>query len=200
MLRFILIFFLCLTVRHCFGQYNWVLEKDKLGIKIYQSEVLGSGFKAIRVECTLVGTYYKLIELLINVPHYKNWVYNTKNTRLINKLTPLDFIYYSETRMPALFSNRDIVINLQIETDNLPHYLSISGKCKTGILPEVPGKVRVNYYKANWRVTMPTANTIHIDYIVEMDPRGNIPGWIANMFSDKGPFETFSNLAKQLKE
>jgi hypothetical protein len=47
---------------------------------------------------------------------------------------------------------------------------------------------------------MPAPQTIHINYEVEVDPGGSIPGWIANMFVDKGPFETFSNLAKKLKE
>ena len=200
MLRVIFILLFCWQVNDCFGQYNWVLEKEKNGIRLFQSEVKNSVFKAIRVECTLSGNYTKLIALLTNVPHFKNWIFNTKNSRLIYKFSPLEFIYYSETRMPVPFSNRDIVIYLQIKTDSLPRFLSISGKSYPGLLPDVPGKVRVNNFKANWNVTMPNPNSIHIIYIVEMDPEGNIPGWVANLFLDKGPLETFSNLAKQLKE
>jgi hypothetical protein len=46
---------------------------------------------------------------------------------------------------------------------------------------------------------MPQAGTIYIIYEVEVDPGGSIPGWIANMFVAKGPFETFGNLGKKLK-
>ena len=198
MFRFIFIILICFQAQDCIAQYNWKLEKDKNGIKVYLSDVKNSAYKAIKVECTLSGNYNKLISLLSNVPHFKDWIYNSKNSKVLSKSTPLDFIYYSETRLPTPFSNRDIVIHLQIVTDNLPHFLSISGKSKPGILPDVSGKVRVKHYNANWKVTMPTTNTIQINYIVEMEPGGSIPGWLVNMYSEKGPFETFSNLAKQL--
>jgi len=58
----------------------------------------------------------------------------------------------------------------------------------------------VPHYKANWRVTMPTASTIQINYLLEIDPGGSIPAWIANSFADKGPYGTFSNIAEQLKK
>lgn len=162
MLQIFFIVFLCLRLVDCNGQYNWVLEKEKNGIRLFQSEVKNSVFKAIRVECTLSGNYTKLIALLTNVPHFKNWIFNTKNSRLIYKFSPLEFIYYSETRMPVPFSNRDIVIHLQIKADSLPHHLSISGKSHSGLLPDVSGKVRVNHYIATWNVTMPNPDSIHI--------------------------------------
>ena len=200
MRRIFFIVFLSLVADTGFSQYKWKQEKDKNGIKVFTSAVNNSDFKAIKVECTLKGSYPKLIAVLTNVTQFSNWIFNTKSSRLVSRTNPLDFVYYSEIRMPIPFSNRDVVINLQIKTDNLPNYLFITGKSKSGLVPEVPGKVRVNHYMANWKVSMPAANTIHISYIVEMDPGGNIPAWVANMFSGKGPFETFSKLAKLLME
>ena len=43
-------------------------------------------------------------------------------------------------------------------------------------------------------------NITWFNYILELDPGGSLPGWVANMFAEKGPFGTFSNLAKQLME
>ncbi len=54
-----------------FGQYNWKLSKDEGGIKIYQSEVKHSKFKSIKVECTLEGTYDKLMSILNDVINQK---------------------------------------------------------------------------------------------------------------------------------
>jgi hypothetical protein len=47
---------------------------------------------------------------------------------------------------------------------------------------------------------MPSAQTINIIYTIELDPGGSVPAWIANMFADKGPYESFSNLADLLKK
>ena len=54
-------------------------------------------------------------------------------------------------------------------------------------------------YRGNPGV-LPTTQTIAIVYIAELDPGGSIPGWIANAFIEKSPYETFSNLAGQLKK
>ncbi|MBI5858150.1 MAG: hypothetical protein HZB42_10960 [Sphingobacteriales bacterium] len=194
----ILLVFIETNKGHC--QYNWKPQKDKNGIKVYLSDVAGSSFKAIKVECTLTGSYAKLIALLTNVSGLKNWIYHNKTSYLLKQNSPLDFVYYSETSMPWPLSNRDVILHLKINTDSLPKFLSIKGYNEPHFFPEIPGIVRVPHYKANWTVTMPTAQSLHISYILEIDPGGSIPAWLANSFADKGPFGTFSNLADLLKK
>ena len=200
MLRLLHILFFCILLNPCTAQYNWKLEKQKNGIRVYLSDVPGSVYKAIKVECTLTGTYAKLVALLTNVSQFNKWIYNTRASRILQQNTPLDFIYYSETHMPWPLSNRDIIVHMRIKTDSLPRFLIISGTGKPDLFPHIFNIVRVPHYKASWKVTMPTSKTIQISYILEIDPGGNIPGWIANSFADKGPFGTFSNLAERLKQ
>ena len=185
---------------YCFSQYDWKLEKNKNGIKVYLSDVPGKNFKAAKVDCTLTGTYAKLVGILTNVPNFPDWIYHNKSSKLIRRNNPLDFIYHTETSMPWPMSNRDAIIHMQIKTDSLPRFLTITGTGEPGLLPKTSGKVRVSYFKANWKVTMPSAQTINIIYTIELDPGGSVPAWIANMFADKGPYESFSNLADLLKK
>lgn len=200
MLRFLFMVLFAGAVHTAFGQYNWKPEKDKNGIRVFLSDVAGSSFKAVKVECTLTGSYAKLISLLVNVPNLQNWVYHNKTSYLLRQNTPLDFIYYSETTMPWPLSNRDVILHLKINTDSLPRFLSISGYNELNFFPVIPGIVRIPHYKASWTVTMPTAQSVHITYILEIDPGGNISAWLANSFVDKGPYETFSSLAELLKK
>jgi len=200
LIRILHIVFTSLLAVTCSAQYNWKLEKDQQGIKVYSSEIRQSSFKAIKVECVLSGNYKKLISILTNVPEMHKWIYKAKPARLIKQVSPLDIIYLTETETPWPLSNRDAVIHLKINTDSLPKYLLISGRNENNLVAKIPGKVRVNNYKADWRVSMPTAKTLQIHYIIELDPGGDIPGWISNSFISKGPFETFSNLAKKLKQ
>ncbi len=200
LIRILHIIFTSLLAVTCAAQYNWKLEKDQQGIKVYSSEIRQSAFKAIKVECVLNGNYKKLVSILTNVPEMHKWIYKAKPARLIKQISPQEIIYHTETETPWPLSNRDAVIHLKVNTDSLPKFLLISGRNENNLVAKTPGKVRVNYYKADWRVTMPTATTIKIHYIIELDPGGDIPGWISNSFISKGPFETFSNLAKKLKQ
>lgn len=182
------------------AQNNWKLTKSKNGINVYTSPVPNSSFKMVKVECTLTGSFTKLIGLLQDVSGFEHWIYNNKQSKLIKKFSANDFVYYSETSMPIPFANRDVVIRLQIKTDSLPRFLTIQGSSQDNYLPEIPGRERITHYKASWKVTMPSPNSIQIYYLMEVDPGGSLPAWLANSFADKGPFHTFSNLAEKLKE
>src|SRR5262245_44959404 len=109
---------LCSVVLAGFSQNKWKLSKDKDGIKVYQAENPKSKFKSIKVECVLPGTFDKLIAVLTDIEHLKDWVYNTKTSYLIKKISPYDLYYYTETMIPWPMSNRDAVVHLKIARDS----------------------------------------------------------------------------------
>jgi hypothetical protein len=182
-----------------FAQYNWKLSKEKDGIKVYQSEVAHSKYKSIKVECTLEGSLDKLMAVLNDVNHLKDWVYSNKTSYIINRVSPYEFYYYTETSLPWPLSNRDVVIHLKMIKDSLNHILHVTCVSVPGLLAEKSGKVRVVRTSIDWNVTMPTSKTININYIFEVEPGGSLPAWLTNMFADKGPYESFKKLAEILK-
>jgi len=182
------------------GQYDWKLSKEKDGIKVFQSETKNSDYKSIKVECTLEGNYDKLIAILNDVSHHKDWVYNNKTSSIIKKVGPYEFYYYTEAHLPWPMSNRDAIVHLTMYKDSLNRFLKITSIGVPDYIPEKNGKVRVPRSIVNWYVTMPTAKTISIIYTFEAEPGGNIPSWIANAFADKGPLESFKKLGELLKQ
>ena len=183
-----------------FSQYNWKLSKEKNGIKVYESEVPHSNYKAIKVECIFEGTYDKLMTVLRNVSHQKDWVYNNKTSNMIKLISPYEFYYYAETSLPWPMSNRDAVVHLRMNRDSLNRFLKITAVSEPHYIPEKSGKVRVPKSNINWYVTMPTEKTISIAYTFEAEPGGSLPGWLVNMFADKGPYESFKKLSEILKQ
>ena len=199
-----LIKFVCLVLcsvlaAEAICQYNWKLTKEKDGIKVYQSEVKHSKFKNIKVECTFEGTYDKLIAVLNNVTQQKDWVYNSKNSSILKRIGPDEFFYYTETYLPWPMSNRDAVVHLKINKDSLNRFLKISSVSVPDYIPEKSSKVRVPRSDISWYVTMPSAKTISIVYIFDADPGGSVPAWMVNVFTDKGPYESFKKLSEILK-
>jgi hypothetical protein len=59
--------------------------------------------------------------------------------------------------------------------------------------------VKVPYSKGSWSVTQLSKKTIHVDYILELDPGGSLPAWVVNLFASKGPLETFENIKAKMK-
>lgn len=189
-----------LSIPPAFSQNNWKLTRSSEGISVYQSPVKGSAYKSIKVECTLEGNYDKLLSVITNVNHYKDWVYNNKTTKLLKTASPFEFYYYSETSLPWPMSNRDAVMHTTITRDSRDGFLKISSVNHAGLVAEKSGKVRVPYSNINWYVTMPSARSVHIVYTFEAEPGGSMPAWIVNSFADKGPFESFKKLGQLLKQ
>jgi hypothetical protein len=183
-----------------FGQYNWKLTKSSGGISVYQSAVSNSNYKSIKVECSLEGNYDKLLSIITNVSNYKNWVYNNKTAEIVKTTSPSEFYYYTETSLPWPMSNRDAVVHTIITRESHDGFLKINSVNQGGMVAEKSGKVRVPRSHISWYVTVPLPGTIHIIYIFEADPGGNIPAWLANSFADKGPFESFKKLGQLLKQ
>jgi len=86
-----------------FAQYTWKLSKDKNGIKVFESNTQNSNLKSIKVECNMDGNVPQLISALNDVSYYKNWVYRTRKSYILKKISPLEFYYYEETSAPGLF-------------------------------------------------------------------------------------------------
>ena len=182
-----------------FGQYNWKLSKDEDGIKVYLSEVKHSKFKNIKVECTLEGTYDKLMTVLNDVNNQKSWVYNNISSSILKRMGANEFYYYTKTHLPWPMTNRDAVIHLKMNKDSLNRFLKISAVSVPGYVPEKSDLVRVPRSDISWYVIMPTAKTISIVYIYDAEPGGSLPAWAVNMFTEKGPYESFKKLSELLK-
>lgn len=199
MLRIASALFFSITPLLMMGQYNWELERNKNGIQVFSSKVANSAFRATKVECTFEGNYEKLIAVISDIDGMTDWVYKSKSCEILESYSPLDFLYVTVTDMPWPMSNRESVIHMQIQTDSLPKFMTVIGTEADEPIPHTSGLVRVSNYKAMWKVIMPAEDRLSIEYILELDPGGGIPPWMANIMVEKGPYQTFVGLSEKLK-
>jgi hypothetical protein len=96
-------------------------------------------------------------------------------------------------------TNRDAIVHMKMNKDSLNRFLMISEAGVPGYTPEKSGMVRVPRSDISWYVTMPSEKTISIVYIFDAEPGGSLPAWVVNMFTDKGPYESFKKLSELLK-
>jgi hypothetical protein len=60
--------------------------------------------------------------------------------------------------------------------------------------------VKITYTRGEWQVSQKSANSLHIDYTLELDPGGTISPWLFNMFIVGGPKETFEKIRKKMTD
>ena len=182
------------------AQNNWVLQKQKDGIQISNRPASNSSFKDIRVEVDLPGTVGQLAAILQDVPAYTQWSYATKKAVLIKTLGPGKFIYYSEIEVPWPATNRFFYAIFELKTDPSSQSFQVVATNLPDYQPETNDLVKVPFTKGVWNVTSKPNHVIHIDYTLQLNPGGSLPAWVLNLFSTKGPLETFENIRKKMME
>jgi len=183
-----------------FGQSAWKLSSEKDGIKIYTCQVPDSKVKAIKVECQVKATESQLVALLMDVNTSADWVYHTKSCVLIKQVSPSELYYYSEVSLPWPVANRDFVAHLTVSQNPVTKVVVIDGPAVPGLVPSKEGIIRINNSIGKWTIIPCGYDQIKVEYTLHVEPGGNIPGWMVNMFATEGPLQIFKKLKLQLEK
>lgn len=182
------------------GKNEWTLKKEKDGITIFSRHSESSKFNDLRIEMDLPGTVEQLSVVLMDVNKYSDWVYATKSSAMMKRVSENEVIYYSEIGAPWPASNRDFYADVKATLDPVTQTLVVSSTGMKNYQPEKKDLVRVPMSHGLWNVTTQSDKRIHLEYILQLDPGGSLPGWILNTFATRAPMETFSNLKKKMEE
>lgn len=177
----------------------WTLKKDKDGIKVYTRDNTHSKFNELRVETDLSCRLSDLAAVILDIPEGPQWSFNVKSCKVLKQVSPLELYIYTVINSPWPADDRDLPIHLKITQNPSNKVMTITADCIPDLVPRQKDIVRVPLSKEVWVVTPVDASTIHIDYQLEIDPGANPPAWLINLFSVKGPFESFSKLKERIK-
>lgn len=183
-----------------YGQSGWDLKTESEGIKVYTKTFPDSKFKAIRVDLDLQARLSQIVALLMDVNDGTQWVYATKTSVLLKQISPNEVVYYSEVRLPWPMSNRDFIARLTATQDARTKVVRIDGPVVPDYVPVKDGIVRVTRSEGQWIITPVGPHRVHVQYTLRMDPGGDLPAWLFNLFVTKGPAESFSKLQEELKK
>ncbi len=182
------------------SQDDWKLKTDKDGINIFTRTFPDSKFKAIKVEVELDATLSQMVAVVMDVNTGAQWVYSTKSSVLLKQVSPSELYYYSEVSIPWPAANRDFIAELRAVQDSHSRIVTIYGPVFPDYLPVKKDLVRVRRSEGKWIISPLAKGRIKVEYTLRVDPGGDLPAWLVNLFVTKGPFESFKKLKEQLRK
>jgi hypothetical protein len=180
------------------AQSPWELKKDQNGILVYSRPVKDSKYNELKAVFDLGGTFDQLRSVLSDVSNYKTWVYCTTASVLIERRSTTEMVYYSRISAPWPVSNRDFYSNTRIWIDSAAHQMRVSSRNMDNFPLSKDHIVRIPFLRAEWTITSPSPDRLHVEYTLSWNPGGNIPAFVANAFSTTGPFQSFSQLKRKM--
>jgi ribosome-associated toxin RatA of RatAB toxin-antitoxin module len=178
---------------------KWKLEKNKHNIRVYSYVPEGESIKQIKVYSTVKATVSSALSVIRDVPHYINWIYSCDEATVLKRLSTNEMIYYSISDAPWPIENRDLVMYNKIYQDKKTKTLYSVSFPVLNKIPIKKGLVRVTKIEGQWKFTPKKNGILFIEYSIKIDPGGNLPSWVINLFIEKGPYQTILNFKEELK-
>jgi hypothetical protein len=178
---------------------DWTLRKEKDGIRVYSRRVENLAFDELRVTCELDCRMSQLAAVLLDYDNHVNWVYGTKSVQVLRAISATEQYFHTEVAVPWPFENRDLCVHFKMTQDSSDRTLTAEGISEPDYLPMEKNLVRVPMSHVTWVATR-LEDKIAVDYRIRIDPGGSIPAWLVNLFSSRGPYESFSKLKRRVRE
>lgn len=178
-----------------FAQDNeWKLVSDQNDIKVFTRHSEGSDFKEVRVKTIIDSPVEILMATLGDVENYTNWVYKCKTSYKLKTNKENGYVYYSETQMPPMINNRDLVVHSRQWIDEATGITYSVSKAALEEKPIENGIIRIEEFESKWKIEPLDATRTAVDYVICTNPGGNLPAWLVNMGITVGPTQTMKNL------
>ncbi len=181
-----------------FGE-DWKFVKETDGIKVWSKPTPNSDFNQVLIKSEFDATLSTLVSIGRDVNSFPKWVYKNIGSRFVEKESDQTFIYHSVSDMPWPIEDRDAVIKYQVRQDPASKNVYISSQLVENHPFKKEKTVRAAAYDSQWVLTPTENGTVSVALRVIADPGGALPAWMANLFIDKGPIETFLSLRRLSK-
>ena len=179
------------------GEPNWKLEKESDGIKVYLADAENSYIKQFKVESFVEATAKEIVDAVLDIENNYKWFVNVEQGKLIERISPNEFIFSQVIEVPFPFKNRQVVQKSKVSRlENGAFRIDLNSV--SDALAEEDDYVRMTVAKGYWILT-PTQEGTNIEYSFLADPAGNIPAWLANQFIVDNPLKTIKGLREYLE-
>lgn len=178
---------------------DWKLRKQKNGIEVFSKDSDGSAFESFRAKTTLSCSIETFVAALQDLEAMPEWAYSVSYVKVLEEKGDTLQIYYSEASAPFPFSNRDGIYQNCYRWKKDKQILRVEIKLLPDYLPVNDGMVRVKG-EGFWLVTVSDDGKLDILFQMQVDPGGNIPAWLANLFTDETPYQSLFKLREMIKK
>jgi hypothetical protein len=181
------------------AQDDWKLQKDDNGIKVYTKEAGKSGFKPFKATVLLNNSVEEFASVLYDIEAITEWGYKLKMSKLLERSGDTLQIYYAEAKAPFPYKNRDGVYQNKFQWNATTKTLLVKIDLLDNYKVINPDLVAIKG-KGFWSAKVLNSGKLEITFMMEVDPGGEIPAWMANMVVDESPYETILNLMEVIKK
>lgn len=189
---------LCATPWMMTPEIPWSHSKSGHGVKVFTRSVAGSSIKEIKAELELDCSINTAVSCLTDIGSYPQWIYQMTEARVIKQISLMEFEVYQRVKTPWPLDDRDVCGHYKLKQDPITFDVSLITHSVPKVLPAVAGVVRVQKNRTTWTIKPIAKNKNKCEYFLMLDPAGEVPAWIINLFISEGPYSSLVKLKQRV--
>lgn len=183
--------------------HDWMIVKqdNTRNIVTYAKNEEGQPIRSFKIEATVDASLDTLAKIHFDINNMKKWYWEALDSKLLTKISDTEYVYYMRFQAP-LAPDRDAVIHAQIEPfeAGVHPYMLLTLRATPTALPESPGMVRISAFDIDIKFTPLAINKTRIEIQGLINPSGNLPVWVSNMFQRQAPYATMLGLYRMTQK
>ncbi len=178
---------------------RWELKKDLDSIKVYVKTNNNHAINEVKAVAHFSSSLNGLVAFVKDIGIHEKYIERCKTAYIIRNVNDSELYYYQETEAPWPVSNRYAVIYYKI-SQSANKTVVIKSNNILGLLPPKTDLVEIPALKASWTFTPKGNGIVEGEYYLYVNPGGNIPVWLINLFLVDGPYNTLLKMKKLLAQ
>lgn len=195
---FCILVFLATPFIQAEGESPWKEVVVDQGITVWSRDRSGRVLPELRARGQINGELFHAMAVILDNERSCEWVPNCTESQEIERLDARTTWVYSVTDSPWPVSDRDTVVKVVAETIEPNDKYRVFMQAQPDLLPHVSGRVRIPYSNIYFLLKRVNADTIAIEYGLDVDPGGALPKWMVRRTARNTLIETIMALEAQV--
>jgi hypothetical protein len=176
----------------------WHLESEYDGIQIFSARVLGTKIVPFKAVAEVPASIEEISAVLEDESRRSEWVARLGESVLLERLSDYEQTNYVRMRLPWPLTDRTALVRVSIDVAEGGHVVTIAGRStRCCVHPALPELVRAEVFESTFQMARLRFGT-RVTALVFVDPGGNLPAWVVNLFTGYEARRTLTGLRRQV--
>lgn len=172
---------------------EWKMILSKNGITVYNKPVGKKGLNATKSVTIFKAPIQKVVKTIKDVKLHPLLIDHCLQTEVIKETGDSVVLFYEQYDMPWPAQDRDIVVQTKVNHVS-PNKTYIQSKVIHSTFKQSSEFIRITEFDAEWKIIALDENRTYIEYVALVNPEGDLPLWIVNLFLGQVPYNSMQQL------
>jgi len=192
------------------SSFDWTLERDENGIKVYLKEFWAEKIKAFRGVVTINASVDSLLAVITDIDACPDWVQHCQNPLMLERINFSECYHYLIHNLPFPVVNREFILYTKISRDPASGAITVDSVsrpdyCLQQQTPDCQfikhsSLVRVRHSHGSYLLEPVKKRITKFTWTQHTNPGGNLPAWLVNQMIREVPYLTLQSLRKKVTE